>query len=590
MVSVLLGSCQETKNLMQMDRSASLERQDYRDALKPVPPPVTEGSQPPEFQPVLATPQELRLPQPLVTVKVNSTIGLRDLIYQLAEQVGVDVEIDPQIHGSIIFTAQNRPFDEVVQRICDMANLRYSYTNNVLNVKIDRPYLKTYPVGFLNVKRSGDSKIAVTSSSSGGNAANKIDPDLWKELNDGLKQVLLASDYNATNSLATMADPVPQPVNPAPPPAPVSADPNNPAPPPAPGSPQVAPMPAAATPQLNITSPPGEPFQANPASTFAISQETGNVTVWTTDRQQKLVKKFLDEFSRRVTTQVLIEAKVLSVQLQDEFASGVDWSKVGGGASKNPQGGDIDFLPAPATATAAAGIFNVKLSHLLGTDFALTIQALQQFGTVRTLSSPRVTVMNNEPAIVNVTQDNVYFNFTASVTPASATSAATIAINSSQKNAPDGIILVVIPTANPDTGQITMAVRPTVSNVLKFITDPTIGLTLAVNGVTAPAGLTNNQIPELSVQEIDSQLTMQSGEMMALGGLMKDSNTVTQNNVPIAGELPFIGALFRNHADNVVKTELVILIKANVIAGSNIDDTERKTFKVFSLDRHPGNL
>jgi type II secretory pathway component GspD/PulD (secretin) len=83
---------------------------------------------------------------------------------------------------------------------------------------------------------------------------------------------------------------------------------------------------------------------------------------------------------------------------------------------------------------------------------------------------------------------------------------------------------------------------------------------------------------------------MQSGQMMALGGLMRDENVTTEDGVPIAKDIPMVGYLFKNHSDRIRKSELVLLMKATIVPGSNVDDAERKVYQAFSLDRHPGNL
>jgi type II secretory pathway component GspD/PulD (secretin) len=83
---------------------------------------------------------------------------------------------------------------------------------------------------------------------------------------------------------------------------------------------------------------------------------------------------------------------------------------------------------------------------------------------------------------------------------------------------------------------------------------------------------------------------MQSGQTLLMGGLMKDANVVANDGVPVAGDVPVIGALFRNHSDNIQKSELVILLKATIVPGANIDDMDRKLYKEFGNDRHPAQL
>mgnify|MGYP000918954097 FL=1 len=224
-MTVSLGSCQAVKNQLTLDRPTGKELQEYRDALAPQPLPPEEVSTPPDFRPVVAMPADMKLPSPLVTVSVNQTVSLRDLLFELSEQAGVDLELDPQIKGSIIFTAKDKPFSDVVDRICEMAGLRYKFENSVLRVEVDRPYIKSYKVDYINIARKSTSSIksdlSVTSSenkdlnagtSSNASISNSFDSTMWKELEDGLKQVLLSSDKTA--SLATTSDPVAMPVAP----------------------------------------------------------------------------------------------------------------------------------------------------------------------------------------------------------------------------------------------------------------------------------------------------------------------------------------------------------------------------------------
>ncbi len=577
-LSLSLASCELSKNQMTYDRPAEADRQAFRDAMAPIPTVANN-----DIPSVVTTPEDLKLPSPLVTVSVNQTVSLRDLMYQLAEQADVDLELDPQIHGSIIFTAKDRPFDQVIQRISEMAGLRYEFKNGVLRVELDRPYLKNYDVGFLNVERKGETTLTTTSSSSTSSTSNKLENDLWKELNDGLEQVLAASDTYV--SLATLSDPVAAAVNPLPAPV-VSNDPNvPPPPPPLPGSPQVAPIPASQAPTLSITTPQGAPLVPSPPSTFSVSEVTGVVSVFSSQRQHEIVKKYLAAFRKRVSTQVLIEAKILQVELNDEFATGIDWGALNLTGLLQING----TFPIPSLSTTPASSFGITFKP--GSDFNTALQAISRFGTVRALSSPRVTVMNNQPATVNVTRDNVYFNFQATTTPSTTAGVApTVSLSSEQRNAPEGVILNVIPTANADTGEITLTLRPTISKVVNRVADPTLTLQLAIVGVPIPAGLANNNIPELSVQEIDSILHMQSGQMMAMGGLMKDENTVKQEGVPILGDVPYIGGLFRSHVDLIRKSELVILVRTHIISGENLDEIDKKMYKTFALDRHPGPM
>jgi MSHA biogenesis protein MshL len=305
--------------------------------------------------------------------------------------------------------------------------------------------------------------------------------------------------------------------------------------------------------------------------------------VFANQRQHRAIEKFLQQFRLRSTTQVLIEARVLQVDLTDEFSMGVDWEAMN-------LTGLLSFnlgFPQPALAPAGAGGFTATFRP--GNDLNMAVSALNRFGTVRALSSPRVTVMNSQPAMFKVTQNIVYFEFDTEVETDTDTGTRTITVDSEIKRVPDGIMLNVVPTANPETGEILLVVRPTISRVSAFINDPTVAFTLAANGLD-PTAAPANQIPQMTVQEIDSMLRLQSGQVVVMGGLMRDTNSVERQQVPVLGSLPFVGGAFRSHKDKVEKSELIILIRAQIVPGSNVDPMDRKIYQQVGQDRRPLRL
>lgn len=601
LATVSMGSCDLAKNQLTYDRGNNKDIQDYRDGLSPEHTPTSEAASPlPEFQSVVATPSDLRLPSPLVTVSVNQTVSLHDLMFELAEQAGIDLEMDPDIHGSIIFTAKDRPFNDVVDRICEMAGLRYTFKNNVMRIQLDRPYVKDYKVNYMSTSRKNVSNITTgisssvsgsaagaTSSKNGSDATvnNANNSDFWNDVDAGLKQLLSASD--TYTSMASQSDPVavPEP----PPPPPLGAD----------GKPVA--MPASnVPPSLNVSAAPSAPVEKSAPGSYSISRETGIVSVFATERQQKLVQKFFDGYRRQAMAQVLIEAKVLEVTLNDQYSSGIDWGVMSANLTRLIPSLQMNFPSAAITSVPAVPAGSVFTTNLdLGHGFKPVISALTEFGTVRALSSPRITVMNNQSAVVNVATNLIYFSLMATVTPATTTSAATVSYTTTQQSVPQGVLMNVTPTVNPDTGEIVLAVRPTVSRQVDHATDPGVVLNVAGTGGTDGLSTYNSilsldptigQVPVMSVQEMDSIIKMQSGQTMVMGGLMKDGNQANQTGIPVLGDIPGIGNLFHSHSDNVVKQELVIFIKASIVPGSNVQDMDRKVYKQFGDDTRPFSM
>jgi MSHA biogenesis protein MshL len=681
-----VSGCALTENYLKADRDTNSNIQDYRDYLAPREAPLDDqaaANDVPALQPYIADNSENMKAMPLVSISINQTIPLRDALFELAKQANYDVQLDPRITGSVIFTARNRPFDVVIEQLCDVAGLRYSFNNDILRVELDTPYTKTYKVGYLSLVRSNESNIKtnVTVGGSGGGGGggegesgstaetttgsefsieSSSESDFWKELDTNLKQILesnssltyLKTDTDPAISVSTASTvppvppideaalqggtPAPEDIAPqaggtsikgktgvfpqieptqvpaaAQPANAVAGDPNA-APPSAPAAnsaenaavptptaaqPAAAtqPAPTTATPQetvLQVQSlPTGEGAQsANQNAvgfkpSFAINKQAGLVTVFASERIHKRVKEYLDKLEKTSTQQVLIEAKVLEVELNDEFAAGIDWDYLSSSSNLANLGmRTLSFNGgAPALTPAETTSLSVEFSQ---GDFTAAISALSRFGTTRALASPRLTVLNNQPAVLNVAQNRVYFEIKSERESSTTTSPAVTTFTTTAKNVPEGVLINVLPSVDAETNTVSMQIRPTVTRITGFVNDPGIALNLAPNPV--PAGV-SNQVPVVNVKEMDSIVRMKSKETIVMGGLLEDRSTGTQRGIPVAGEVPIVGALFRSQGDQVRKTELVIFIKATILstAGESVHNTDRELYRVYGQDRRP---
>lgn len=579
---MFLTSCEMAKNSMQFDRSAGKEQQDYRRALAPRPLPEDDmaGDSMP-LESYIAEDVVEKTVFPLVSVSVNQTVSLRDLLFELSEQAGVDLEMDPQIRGTLIFTVRNRPFDEVIERITAMAGLRYTLDQNLLRVELDRPYVKNYELNYLNVIRKVKSSIDLDASvisedeatvGSSSSIESDLETDFWTSLDANLSQILTSSENPIT--LATLADPAAQPR------ATPQAE-----------SVSITDMSQLPPPILDVRAPPAssDPALPNPASSYSVNRQAGIISVFTTQRQHKLIEKYLADLKKSATTQILIEAKILEVTLNDEFNTGINWDAF----FRHDLTGLIDFganFPRPGLTSQPADAFNIGVR--LGSDIAVLVDAMNQFGTVRALSSPRLTVLNNQSAILNVIENEVFFEFDFTRETDPNTGAVSTDVSTEIRAVPIGIMMNVNPSVNFRTGEITMMLRPTaVAKSGPGVVDPSIRLALAGADAATIAALGNipdNLIPELSVQEVDSVIKLQSGEVVVMGGLMTDKNAVTRTGVPILGNMPVVGKLFSSQSDLIEKNELVIFIRATILPGSDsIHDYDKELYKEFGQDRRP---
>lgn len=608
--ALLVSGCDLARNQLKQDRSNDMEFQDYRDGLAPRLPldedlawgsDATGEEAIPELQPYVAQPSESLKPMPLVSISVNQTVPLRDALFELAEQAEYDIELDPNISGSIIFTAREKPLDTVVRRISEIAGLRYKFEDDSLRVEVDTPYHETYKIDYLSYIRSNTSKIqndvsvvageGTTSTGSRFEAASESEADFWGELETNVGQILGVGP--TSGNMRTAVDPQVTAVaqNPAPvePITTVGAD----------GQPIVQVQPQQTTLQVSSLPPtdsagrggdaPAQQGGGNGPS-YALNKQAGMVSIYATERQHEKIREYFKELRRSVTSQVLIEAKIMEVSLSDEFSAGIDWTQLdllSGELTLDFNSGTVGTAAGirPAFETDMAPETNFRVGYV-GNDIGAIVDAVSRFGTVHALASPRLTVLNNQSAVLNVANNQVYFELDIDVTQTDNSTQTNI--DSDIRNVPEGVLINVQPSIDLDARTVSMAVRPTVTRITSYENDPAVQFVTAANNI---AGVVS-RVPVVNVQELDSVVNMNSGQPIVMGGLMQDRTDSVQAGVPVLSEVPIFGGLFRNQGDNIRKTELVIFLKATIIDGSTgtIHQTDKDLYKKFSGDRRPLNL
>ncbi|MCD8520187.1 MAG: type II and III secretion system family protein [Alphaproteobacteria bacterium] len=599
--------CDLASNFMKSDREAELEIQDYRDGLAPRDPDLSDFSDTsiPSLQPYIADVPENTKAMPLVSISVNQTVPLRDVLFELAEQADYDLELDPNITGAIIFTARNRPLDEVIDRISETAGLRYKFINDTLRIENDTPYNKTYKIDYLSYIRSTSGSVNNAIGLSSGDAADtntgsqfststSSEADFWGELEVNVGQIL---GRGTATSLRTSNDPRITAVDQNPNVAPVAAG-------GAAGggvnvqSPDVT-LQVESLPVDTQTSNQQQNTAASANGAFSVNRQAGLITVYASERLHKQVQEYLSSVRKAVTAQVLIEAKILEVSLSDRFAAGIDWRLVNPGGEKTALNflsegfGALDTIAGGNGQNVAFSPFSgndIQNSFILGyagADAQAFVNALSAFGTVRALASPRLTVLNNQAAVLNVATNRVYFEVDIDVSEGNDNNPSRVTVDSNARNVPEGVLVNVQPSINLDNNTISMAVRPTITRIVNSVEDPGVQFIAGANGIDI-----SNQVPEVNVQEIDSVINVRSGQPVVMGGLLQDRVETGHTGVPVLSEVPVFGNLFKDREDNIEKTELVILLKATVVPSGDgsVDNTDKDLYRTFSSDRHPFKL
>lgn len=303
------------------------------------------------------------------------------------------------------------------------------------------------------------------------------------------------------------------------------------------------------------------------AGSVVVSPQSGIVIVKAAPASLYMVEKYLRASELVSARQVMLEAKILEVQLNDGYQSGINWATLQhGGKLKigvnglNPEGTPPINLGGTIT-QMLGGLIPGPTGSLFGLafndgDFGAVINLIKSQGTVHVLSSPRIATINNQKAVLKVGTDDFF------VTEVTGGTAAALGVAATPPNVVvqpffSGIALDVTPQID-DKDNITLHVRPSVSNVRE-------------NRKTINLGELGELILPLassSISETDSVVRLKDGHIVAIGGLMSQSFGDDKNRIPLLGDIPFVGQLFGNTSQNSQKRELVVLIKTTLIRDS----------------------
>jgi MSHA biogenesis protein MshL len=526
--------------------------------------PAAEGQIPPPVQvaPLLPKPKPAARLE-TYSVVVNS-VRVQDLLFALARDAKLNVDIHNDITGTVTLNAIDQTLPQLLARISRQVDMRYEIEGHNLSVMRDTPFLRSYKIDYLSAARnvkmsslastqfassnSATGAATTTGASTGGTAQVDVSSEnkLWDSIVTNVKEMLRETDKIIPR---TQAVPQQQAAAAAPPPA-------------APGAPAAAtPAPAQGQAQQAV--------EFIEVASVIANRESGVLYVRATSRQHEKVQEFLDQVLVGAKRQVLIEATVAEVQLNNQYQRGIDWQRLRTGATTIGRPGfgtgqsGIEFgqnsTGTPAAVATNAFVLGGAITSL---NFNFALSLLESFGDVRVLSSPKLSVLNNQTALLRVTRDIIYFQVTPSQVTVSGGGGGTIVAPPSFTTTPlvaaEGFMMSVLPQIN-EADTVVLNVRPTIRRRVGDATDPN------------PALLTPNLIPIFETREFDSILRLQSGQMAVLGGLMQDQRSRTEDTVPGINRIPGIGELLEQKKETNTKTELVIFLRATVIREPSLD-------------------
>lgn len=302
-----------------------------------------------------------------------------------------------------------------------------------------------------------------------------------------------------------------------------------------------------------------------------ISPQSGIVVVRAMPAELSQVEAFLSASQLALERQVILEAKIIEVELNNSFQSGINWAAfTNGGASNQGSIGSVSpgvsigkngVLINPGSISGTPGSTLGNAADAAGAmfglvfrtgNFAAILNFLEEQGTVNVLSSPRIATLNNQKAVLKVGTDDFFVTSVTTTTTTGTATTSTPTVN--LKPFFSGITLDVTPQID-ENSNITLHVHPSVSKVTAVTQQLDLG------------DMGSLQLPLASsdVSETDSVVRAQDGQIIALGGLIRQGASNNASQVPLLGKLPLVGNLFRQKGQNVSKRELVILLRPTVI-------------------------
>jgi MSHA biogenesis protein MshL len=525
--------------------------QDTKAAPTYLPPPVREKAEQPKKDI-----DAYRTADPGRTYSLTlKNADINDVLMLLSKESGVPIVGERGLRGSVKIEAHNKKLGELLFAILKPLGYTASVENGI--ILVGRPQLstRTFWVNYIKDKRNSSSNMNVSGFSSGGSSSGTNNgssgssgggsssvtvssegkSDFWGALESSLELMVFGTTGQGkrdaggyirgelekkidTKSTSATTKPA--------------------------GSQNTA------APHVEVDDPliSSTQLTENKLKQLLVNEIAGIIQI--TDYPENLdkVASFLADVEEGSKRQVLIQAHILEVTLNDSFSLGVNWNTVFKEGAKYTlnQGAVL----ASTVTTGKTGLFQF---YAEGKDLSVFIDALKNQGNINVLSSPKISALNNQKAVIKLTKKQVSWIKTQ-------TTIASGALQQDITYQPQidevGIFLDVTPQIAAD-GKVTMQIHPSVSDILE----------------TSFADINNKDRgskPVINVREIDTMVEAKNGETIVIAGLITDKLNESKSSIPLLGDIPYLGMLFSNNQQDRTKTELVIMLTPYVLNSKNI--------------------
>ena len=556
---------------------------------------------------------------------IATNVPLRDVLFAFGRDAGINMDIDPRIEGLVSINAFDQPLEAILKRLQQQVSFRISRIGGALVIGPDVPYYQRYDVSFISIERSYSSSASTGSIGESGSSSisNNAENDFWAGIEEAVENILTTTESK-----------------------PAAAD----------GEDEEA----------------GE--EDGPEPFFNLNRNAGLLLVYASDKVQREVAAYLDKVLDIAKRQVLLEATIVEVQLNNQYAQGVDWSLFNSLASEGfaaYQGGilggpvaalseltrvltytlftettvasgteagsrataeaearrqinfqvrnireniigdrgvensytppTLEFVANPAPPNApddyiptgrwvlSGGEIEANIVNQTSTeqragglsplrpnpdnfitgvyrhgDISAAVQLLDRFGDTKVLSSPRLSALNNQPALLRVGTQEIYFSIDVDEDVNADTGRVTERTFQIEPRTVDtGFSMNVLPYIDDD-GRIILNLRPAVNRLIGYVNAPT------PTNLGGGSAAVQNRIPILAQREMETIISLNDGEIAVLGGLLEERTSDDSNSVPGVSELPGVGELFKKKNQQTTKTEFIVFIKARIIKDPSV--------------------
>ena len=517
-------------------------------------PPRSETNVPSDVADALLPPPGYGTPPPRSAAPQRFDVNVRDVpasafFLSLVHDTSYNIVVQPGVTGTITLNLKNVTVPEVMEHVREAFGYDYAQTAGGYTVYAETMQARVFKVNYLNVKRSGKSRISV---SSGQLTERGTTPGATGSMAASESRGTVAGSGIETESAADFWVQIET--------------------------------------TLRMLIPEGS------GRRLVVNRDAGLVVARAMTSELREAERYLRTLQANLTRQVILEAKIVEVQLNESFQAGINWTAVGmnsdgytgsggqfGGAGVFEDGANASAgsaitvdpvtgaMTLPVAPTAIGGAITAVLNI---NDFNAVIELLQGQGDVKVLSSPRVSTVNNQKAIIKIGSDEFFVTGVQSNATASGGGTNT---SRTVEFTPffSGIALDVTPQID-EQGTVTLHVHPTVSEVRDDVKELEFG---AGETETFPLALSN-------VREADSIVRAKSGQIIVIGGLMQESDRDDRFGVPVLSRLPLVGFLFRQTRVASRKSELVILLKPLVVESDEqwAEEVRRRELRVEDIE------